>query len=147
MLNKHESHSSIKKMRDVSIPKSLKPIVKVLLEHFGTEKLSDQNLAGSVRTMPPRDLGKLLLELGNTSAHRAKVLHDNIQPQAPPPYPPLSQVTKPNLTTAEAGYYLNRRPQTLRIWAMRDGINGLRPKRIGGLLAWSTAEVKTLVGV
>ena len=62
-------------------------------------------------------------------------------------YPPLEEVTKPNLTTAEAGYYLNRRPQTLRIWAMRDGINGLRPKRIGGLLAWSTAEVKTLVGV
>ena len=62
-------------------------------------------------------------------------------------YPPLEEVTKPNLTTAEAGYYLNRRPQTLRIWAMRDGINGLRPKRISGLLAWSTAEVKTLVGV
>lgn len=60
---------------------------------------------------------------------------------------PLEQVTKPNLTTAEASYFLNRRPQTLRIWAMRDGKGPLRPRRIGGLLAWSTAEVKALAGL
>lgn len=59
-------------------------------------------------------------------------------------YPPLELVNKPNLTTDEAAHYLNRAPQTLRIWAMRDGINGLRPRRIGGLLAWPTAEVKAL---
>lgn len=62
-------------------------------------------------------------------------------------YLPLEQVTKPNLTTAEASHFLNRRPQTLRIWAMRDGKGPLRPRRIGGLLAWSTAEVKALAGV
>ena len=62
-------------------------------------------------------------------------------------YLPLEQVTKPNLKTDEAAHYLNRRPQTLRIWAMRDGIEGLRPMRINGLLAWTTAEVKALVGV
>jgi len=60
---------------------------------------------------------------------------------------PLEQVTRPNLKTEEAAFYLNRRPQTLRAWAMRDGIEGLRPKRIGGLLAWPTAEVKALAGV
>lgn len=60
---------------------------------------------------------------------------------------PLAQVTRPNLTTAEAAFHLNRKPQTLRIWAMNDGIPGLRPKRIHGLLAWSTAEVKALAGV
>ena len=61
-------------------------------------------------------------------------------------YPPLEQVTKPNLTTAEAAYYLNRRPQTLRGWACLE--NGpLRPNRIGGLLAWSTATIKALTGV
>lgn len=61
-------------------------------------------------------------------------------------YPPLSEVTKPNLKTEEAAFYLNRRPQTLRAWACLE--NGpLRPRRIGGLLAWSTSEVKTLVGV
>lgn len=62
-------------------------------------------------------------------------------------YLPLEQVTKPNLTTAEAARFLNRQPQTLRVWAMRDGIEGLRPRRIHGLLAWSTAEVKALAGV
>jgi hypothetical protein len=61
-------------------------------------------------------------------------------------YLPLEQVTRPNLTTAETAYYLNRRPQTLRGWACLE--NGpLRPTRIGGLLAWNTATVKTLVGV
>jgi len=60
--------------------------------------------------------------------------------------PPLGQVTRPNLTTAEASYYLNRRPQTLRAWACLE--NGpIRPRRIGCLLAWSTAEVKTLCGL
>ena len=62
-------------------------------------------------------------------------------------YPPLAKVDRPNLKTEEAAFYLNRRPQTLRAWAMRDGIPGLRPKRINGLLAWPTAEVKALAGV
>ena len=62
------------------------------------------------------------------------------------PYPPLEQVTKPNLTTGELAYYLNRRPQTLRGWACLE--NGpIRPKRIGGILAWSTLQAKELVGV
>ena len=62
------------------------------------------------------------------------------------PFPPLELVTRPNLTTAETAYYLNRRPQTLRGWACLE--NGpLRPIRIGGLLAWNTATVKALAGV
>lgn len=61
-------------------------------------------------------------------------------------YLPLEQVTKPNLKTDEAAFYLDRRPQTLRIWACLE--NGpIRPRRIGGLLAWSTLEVKSLAGV
>jgi len=62
-------------------------------------------------------------------------------------YLPLEQVTKPNLTTAETAYYLNRRPQTLRVWASRSGTGPIVPSRIGGLLAWNTAKVKALVGV
>ncbi len=59
---------------------------------------------------------------------------------------PLEQVTRPNLRTSEAAHYLNRRPQTLRCWASLE--NGpLRPIRIGGLLAWPTAEIKALTGV
>lgn len=63
-----------------------------------------------------------------------------------PPLPPLSLVTKPNLTTAELAYYLNRRPQTLRGWACHED-GPIRPRRIGGLLAWSTTEAKALAGV
>jgi len=61
-------------------------------------------------------------------------------------YLPLEQITRPNLTTAEAAHYLNRRPQTLRAWGCLE--NGpIRPRRVGGLLAWPTAEVKALAGV
>lgn len=61
-------------------------------------------------------------------------------------YLPLEQVTRPNLKTEEAAFYLNRRPQTLRTWACLE--NGpLRPRRISGLLAWNTNEVKALAGV
>jgi hypothetical protein len=61
-------------------------------------------------------------------------------------YLPLEQITKPNLTTAEAAHFLDRKAQTLRSWACLE--NGpLRPRRIGGLLAWPTAEVKALAGL
>lgn len=61
-------------------------------------------------------------------------------------FPPLEQVTKPNLTTEEAAYYLNRQSQTLRIWACKE--NGpIKPRRMFGRLDWSTAETKRLAGV
>ena len=41
-------------------------------------------------------------------------------------FPPIQTVTKPTLSTAEAAFYLNRQPQTLRIWG-----NNLRAKRRG----------------
>ena len=62
------------------------------------------------------------------------------------PFPPLEHVTKPNLTTGELAYYLNRRPQTLRGWACNED-GPIRPKRVGGLLAWPTVEAKALAGV
>ena len=61
-------------------------------------------------------------------------------------FPALEQVSKPNLTTREAAYYLNRRPQTLRCWACHED-GPLRPRRINGILAWSTAEIKRIAGV
>lgn len=61
-------------------------------------------------------------------------------------FPLLELVTKPNLTTAETAYYLNRRPQTLRGWACLE--NGpVRPVRINGRLAWPVAEIKRVLGV
>lgn len=50
------------------------------------------------------------------------------------------------LPTCEAAAHLNRRPQTLRIWACRE--NGpLRPLRVNGRLAWPVAEIRKLLGV
>jgi len=61
-------------------------------------------------------------------------------------YPLLESITKPNLTTNEAAYFLNRKPQTLFGWACHED-GPLRPTRINGRLAWSTSTVKALAGV
>lgn len=61
-------------------------------------------------------------------------------------YPPLEAVTRPAVTTGEAAFYLNRQPQTLRGWACQE--NGpIRPRRVGGRLAWDVSELKRLLGV
>lgn len=61
-------------------------------------------------------------------------------------FTPLDQVTSPTVTTNAAAYYLNRKPQTMRIWACLES-GPLRPARINGRLAWSVAEIKALTGV
>ena len=61
-------------------------------------------------------------------------------------YPPLEAVNSPTVITDQAAYYLNRRPQTLRIWASRE--NGpVRPLRVNGRLGWPVAELKRVLGV
>jgi hypothetical protein len=60
-------------------------------------------------------------------------------------YIPIDEVRKPNLTTDEAAFYLNRRPQTLRFWACNEG-SELRPIRVNGRLAWRLTDVKIMVG-
>ena len=58
---------------------------------------------------------------------------------------PLEYVTKPNLTTAECAFYLNRQPQTLRGWACHE--NGpILPTRINGRLAWPVQALRGLLG-
>lgn len=61
-------------------------------------------------------------------------------------YPSIDQITRSAITTEEAAYYLNRKPQTLRVWAMReDGL--IRPIRINNRLAWPVKEIKKVLGV
>lgn len=61
-------------------------------------------------------------------------------------FPPLESINLTVLPTDQAAHYLNRRPQTLRIWAMRE--NGLiRPIRINGRLGWPTKDVKRILGI
>ena len=64
----------------------------------------------------------------------------------PASYPPLESVTSPTVITEQAGYYMNRRPQTLRIWACRED-GPIRPIRINGRLAWKVSDLKKVLGV
>lgn len=62
-------------------------------------------------------------------------------------FPPLELENRPAIPTKQAAHYLNRRPQTLRIWAMRDGAGPIRPLRVNGRLAWPVSEIRRLLGV
>lgn len=57
---------------------------------------------------------------------------------------PLDQESRSALPTIEAAHHLNRKPQTLRVWATYE--NGpIRPVRINGRLAWPTSEIRKLL--
>jgi hypothetical protein len=59
---------------------------------------------------------------------------------------PLDSESRRTVDTATAAFHLNRRPQTLRIWACNE--NGpIRPLRINGRLAWPTAELRRVLQV
>lgn len=61
-------------------------------------------------------------------------------------HPSLLNESRATLPTDEAAYHLNRKVQTLRQWACLE--NGpLRPRRINGRLAWSTSEIRDLLGI
>ena len=54
---------------------------------------------------------------------------------------PLEQVTRTAISTNEAAWYLNRKPQTLRVWACYE--NGpIKPIRINGRLGWLVSDIK-----
>ena len=59
---------------------------------------------------------------------------------------PLESECRTTLPTREAAIHLNRREQTLRMWATFE--NGpIRPIRMNRRLAWPTADIKRLMGV
>lgn len=59
-------------------------------------------------------------------------------------FTPLDSLTRPTVSTADAAYYLNRQPQTLRSWACLE--NGpIRPIRINGRLAWRVSDLQDLL--
>ena len=66
-----------------------------------------------------------------------------MEKQTPQQFPKLESVTRPTVDTAAAAYYLNRRPQTLRVWAMNQ--HPIRPLNIHGRLAWPVAELRRLL--
>ena len=59
---------------------------------------------------------------------------------------PLALETRIALPTNEAAAQLNRAPQTLRLWAMRED-GPVRPLRINGRLAWPVSELRRVLEV
>jgi hypothetical protein len=57
-----------------------------------------------------------------------------------PIFPPIELVNRPTVSTAQAAFYLNRKPQTLRGWAMTEKV--IRPVRLNGRLAWPIEAIK-----
>lgn len=59
-------------------------------------------------------------------------------------YPPLSEVNVRFLTTDQAAFYLNRRPQTLRSWAGHK-TGPCMPVKMMGRLAWKVKDIEGLL--
>ena len=57
-----------------------------------------------------------------------------------PIFPPIELVNRPTVPTAQAAFYLNRKPQTLRGWAMNGRV--IKPVRLNGRLAWPIEAIK-----
>jgi hypothetical protein len=60
-------------------------------------------------------------------------------------FTPLAQVTNPTVTTNAAAHYLDRRPQTLRVWSLTG--HPISPRRVHGRLAWPVEGIRKLLGV
>ena len=59
---------------------------------------------------------------------------------------PLEQVTTPTVTTDAAAHYLNRKPQTLRLWSCEQN-GAIKPLNINGRHAWRVSDLKRVLGM
>jgi hypothetical protein len=89
----------------------------------------------------------LKVQIMQTASNSLQAIPEALAPkQSPVPFPPIEQVSRPNVPTEQAAYYLDRQQQTLRAWACLE--NGpLRPLRINGRLAWPVAQLRRVLGV
>ena len=78
------------------------------------------------------------------NSHSAADRPDLASPQGQP-YPPLWQEVRATVGTSAAAFHLNRREQTLRIWACYE-TGPLCPRRINGRLAWAVADIRRVLG-
>lgn len=63
-------------------------------------------------------------------------------------YLPLEQETRPRISTAQAAYYLNYSPQTLREQHMRGTYDPrLKPIKVGNKIAWLTDGIRAVLEV
>lgn len=73
---------------------------------------------------------------------RRNITHES---RASGSFPPLGSITRPTVNTAAAAHYVDRRPQTLRKWAMAG--SPIAPVRVNGRLAWRVDDIKRLLGI
>lgn len=57
----------------------------------------------------------------------------------------LSDEQRTHVDTATAAHWLNRKPNTLRIWAHSGG--PVTPRKVNGRLAWPVSELRRVLGV
>lgn len=57
---------------------------------------------------------------------------------------PLDHETRSALPTREAAHHLNRKVQTLHIWACKES-GPIRPVRVNGRLAWLVADIRRVL--
>ena len=74
-------------------------------------------------------------------SHAAEVL-SKMPPQR---FPALADEVREVVPTDCAAFHLNRRPQTLRLWACYE-TGPIRPVRVNGRLGWRVAEIRRLLG-
>ena len=67
--------------------------------------------------------------------------------RAPQQFPPLESLTRPNVPTEQASFYLDRRPNTLRAWSCEAQPGPIKPVRINVRLGWPVSELKRVLGV
>lgn len=60
-------------------------------------------------------------------------------------FPSIDVETRTAVDTATAAFHLNRKPQTLRVWATYES-GPIRPIRVYGRLAWPVAEIRRILG-
>lgn len=60
-------------------------------------------------------------------------------------YQPLADESRSHISTSEAAFHLNLKPQTLRVWACYQ--NGpIVPVKLQNRLVWSVAKIRSLLG-
>jgi hypothetical protein len=95
--------------------------------------------------LPKNDPNKTAVCSELTEAKSTRDPPDEGQKEYARRYSPLDEVVRPILTTEEAAFYLNRKQQTLRIWASRE-TGPLRPVRVHRRPGWSTDDIRSLLG-
>ncbi|AXA94153.1 DNA-binding protein [Massilia sp. YMA4] len=60
-------------------------------------------------------------------------------------FPSVEADTRTHVDTNCAAYWLNRKPQTLRMWATFEK-GPVRPIRVNGRLAWSVDDIRKVLG-